>query len=183
MKHITIPESVVKIGKGAFAGMCALESADVRVPWIEWRRYGKAKMLIDKRRDELLLCTGVEYVKIPREVKSIGEYAFAGNKELKRVKFHNGLECVGEGAFSNCTGLEEVTVAGVEELGDVFYGCDNLRKEQRTEEAGGYVLCLPVIAGGEFPAGGAGGDRRKYVLQLLECEEGNSARQCENYRR
>ena len=128
VKHITIPESVVKIGKGAFAGMCALESADVRVPWIEWRRYGKAMMLIDKRRDELLLCTGVEYVKIPREVKSIGEYAFAGNKELKRVKFHNGLECVGEGAFSNCTGLEDVTVAGVEELGGVFYECDNLRK-------------------------------------------------------
>ena len=64
---------------------------------------------------------------IPSTVKSIGRGAFSNCKNLKSVTLHEGLEYIGNEAFSN-TIIESIliprTVENIE--GNAFMNCKNL---------------------------------------------------------
>ena len=45
---------------------------------------------------------------IPSSVKTIGEFAFAGNNRLKKIVVPSGVKKINEGAFSYCTSLKKV---------------------------------------------------------------------------
>ena len=55
-----------------------------------------------------------EVVIIPEGVKTIGQFAFAGLKKLKKVVLPSTLEKIDYGAFANCTSLE--VVEGIEHV-------------------------------------------------------------------
>ena len=69
-----------------------------------------------------------EVVKIPEGVKSIGPYAFAGLKKLKRVELPSTLETIQQGAFYGCSSL--TSIVGIENVKFInqsaFEGCDLL---------------------------------------------------------
>ena len=67
-------------------------------------------------------------VKIPDGVEEIGNYAFSGCTSLESVEIPSSVEEIGEGAFSDCTSLESVEIpSSVTEIGvHAFSGCTSL---------------------------------------------------------
>lgn len=60
---------------------------------------------------------------------TIGDDAFRGCTNLKKVEFPSSLTAIGNNAFNGDTNLEEVRLEGVITIGDnAFYGCTNLQK-------------------------------------------------------
>ena len=99
---VTIPKGVTAIGKNVFS-------------WI------------DNVGDRI----GIEKVILPEGVKSLGEMAFSGCKNLKEINFPSTLKTVNYGAFAQC-GFTEVTVPKTLKLtmndGGMFQSCENLEK-------------------------------------------------------
>jgi len=71
----------------------------------------------------------IESVTIPGSVIEIGENAFL-RSELKSVKISEGVETIGEGAFSQCSSLKEVEIPdSVEMIGaGAFSDCSSLKE-------------------------------------------------------
>ncbi len=76
-----------------------------------------------------------ETVKVPSRINSlsvisIGANAFEGNSSMKEIDLHSDITVIGEGAFKNCTALEEIKDAeAVAEIGaGAFEGCTALKE-------------------------------------------------------
>ena len=71
----------------------------------------------------------IEEIEIPATVTRVGDYAFAGCVNLKKVTFAGLPATLGKGMFRNCTNLQ--TVDFKQGLNDVpegaFYGCSSLQ--------------------------------------------------------
>lgn len=71
----------------------------------------------------------IEEIEIPSTVTRVGDYAFAGCVNLKKVTFAGLPATLGKGMFRNCTNLQ--TVDFKQGLNDVpegaFYGCSSLQ--------------------------------------------------------
>ena len=74
---------------------------------------------------------GKEYisVKLPAELSSIGEGAFAGCKQIKTIELPSTIISVGRYAFSGCDALDRVTLeANVKSVGDgAFMRCVGMK--------------------------------------------------------
>ena len=115
---ITIPNTIKKIGKGAFRECSKLSSVFISdiISWcnIDFEDYnsnplcGKSYKFID----EELYINGVlvNEIEIPNTVTSIGPYAFANCKNIISVKIPNSVISIGKGAFSSCCNLESVNI-------------------------------------------------------------------------
>lgn len=77
-------------------------------------------------------CSGLESVELPPTVQEIGDYAFAGCRNLKHISLASldQLRRIGTSAFEDCVSLERVFLpACLEELGGAaFSGCSGLRQ-------------------------------------------------------
>lgn len=69
----------------------------------------------------------LEIVKLPKELKTIGEYALYQCTGIKYIDFPTTLVAINQRAFYDCNNLQEVILPeGLTTLGDyVFYSCDN----------------------------------------------------------
>ena len=78
---------------------------------------------------------------IPEGVKTIGNFAFAGNSTLETVDFPNTLTTIGDWAFDSC-GMEELFIPkNVMILGEYAFSMGELKKV--TFEEGSKVKELP----------------------------------------
>ena len=102
LSEIVIPDSVTEIGACAFtnSGVSAV-------------KIGKGLNAIP---DDFLSNAKLKNLTVPSNIKSIGDYAFANNvgtsideRYLKEVVLEEGVETIGQGAFSN-SGLVSVTI-------------------------------------------------------------------------
>ena len=77
--------------------------------------------------------TRMEYVQevfLPDSVKEIGERAFWGFSDLRRVSFGNGLKKIGKGAFEGCQFLKQALLPdSLEEIGAYAFE-DDIRLEK-----------------------------------------------------
>ena len=62
--------------------------------------------------EEAFRATAAEYVVIPENTLSIGDYAFADSSSLILVEFHNGNTEIAEHAFDQCGLLRVIAPAG-----------------------------------------------------------------------
>ncbi len=69
-------------------------------------------------------------IQIPSTVRTIGEFAFAGNDKLEKVVLNEGLQIIGDGAFTENTALKEIRIPSTVTLigNEAFYGNDKLEK-------------------------------------------------------
>ena len=113
LTSIAIPNSVTNIGEGAFYGCSNL--ASIAVDSNNAYYYSDGKVLFNKGQTELLYAgTNLSYwvdgnyqvYDVPNGVTSIGEYAFAGNKNINIFRLPNTLNSIGRYAFRGCSGLD-----------------------------------------------------------------------------
>ena len=113
---ITIPDSVTKIGWGAFSGCTGLTSVTIPDSVTKIGRYAFSG------------CTGLTSINIPDSVTRIETAAFSGCAGLTSITIPNGVTEIGDDAFNGCTGLTSITIPdGVTEIGsEAFSGCTGL---------------------------------------------------------
>lgn len=110
---IDIPESVRNIGKLTFAGS----------GWLDKMRSENKITVVNDMIIDAFNCG--EAAEIPAEIKRICSWSFAGNTELREVKFLGGRTIVDEYAFRNCVGLKRITA----ENGTVYETTDIRSKD------------------------------------------------------
>ena len=137
--HVELPESLDRIGKGAFYGCTSLSS--VLLPsTVKQIRDGAFKDCIQLNNIELperlerignkafYGCTSLSSVLIPFTVELIGDAAFRDCTQLKYVKLQEGLERIPDSAFFKCTSLSRVIIPStIKSIGNAaFEWCDLL---------------------------------------------------------
>lgn len=96
---ITLPESIVEIGKNAFDECCSLTSINIpngvaEIPMSAFSR------------------TAIESIVLPSGLKIIERYAFFECARLKSIVIPEGVTFIGFKAFAGCTELETVVLPG-----------------------------------------------------------------------
>ena len=115
LTSITIPNSVTKIGEGAF---CCSSLTSITIPnSVTTIEYGTFQ-----------LCSGLTSVTIPNSVTTIGNDAFSNCERLTSITIPNSVTTIGGGAFYNCDGLTSITIPNsVTTIGDyTFMFCSGL---------------------------------------------------------
>ena len=141
LKEITIPDSVSKIGMGAFYHCGDLERISIpsSIETIESYAFDSTKWMQDflQRKtgdsDYLIVGDGIllayrgnaAKVEIPYGVKTIGPRAFADHQEIVSVVIPANVRSIDTEAFMGCNGLSSVILSsGLEEIHDrAFSGC------------------------------------------------------------
>lgn len=91
---ISIPDSVIEIGNNAF------ESSRLQ--------HIKLSSNLREISPYMLAMTNINEIEVPASVVSIGEMAFYSCLYLSRVTLHEGLEVIGNDAFSGCMRVTEI---------------------------------------------------------------------------
>lgn len=118
LTSVTVPASVVTIGRYTFANCTALTT-------VTFEEGSKLAAI-----DEYVFsgCTALRTIHFPANVSSIGVNAFQNCKALNDITFPSGMSSIATGAFNNCTQLSSLTFpANVSEIGErAFNGCTAL---------------------------------------------------------
>ena len=113
IKNVTLPSSVVSIGESAFYNNSGIENMYYQ---------GTLQSLI------LLLCTDFADSSITRTVSHIYTKENVDIKALETITIPNGVTCIKDGAFQNCTSFVSIEIPeSVNEIeGFSFSGCTSL---------------------------------------------------------
>lgn len=127
LAHITLPEGIEEIGSSAFLGCSAL--AEIEIP-------ANVTTIGDKAFQNCNLIASLTFGE-GSKLKSIGSNAFycggnykPRNEELQTVILPEGLETVGNNAFTYCISLEWIVIPStLQSFGgsSVFNHCDSLQ--------------------------------------------------------
>lgn len=129
IKRIVIPASVKMLDFPECRFDHNIELAvDDRNPFL----YSDGCALYSKDRSELICFSarGDEEYKIIDGCKTVRADAFNSSGNLKRILFPEGLNTIGEGAFTNCDGLTELILPdGLAEIkAEAFKDCNRIKK-------------------------------------------------------
>lgn len=130
LSSVTIGKSVSSIGRQAFADCLSLKSVNISdISALCRIKFGDAESNPISIAHTLII-NGEECKKlvIPDSVKSISDYAFYGCSSLMSVSLPQGLEKIGIKAFADCYNLEDLVVpSSVTYIhSEAFRGCKKL---------------------------------------------------------
>jgi hypothetical protein len=150
LRHITIPEGVMRIDEGAFAG-CALtevflpaslthfSNAAYQCPTLVSIGVDPANqvfksldgILYDKQVSAVLRCPEgrTKAVSLPSTVHHVGRMAFHHCLNLSSITLPDGVDFIGQMAFYRCTNLERILIPrGVKNIeAQTFVDCPRLK--------------------------------------------------------
>ena len=137
LKEVTLPESLTKIGAGAFERTDSLRTVNVNSPeqWLSMEFATESSNPLAAGTAELRVGSGQGYdapgdVVIDKTIGSVPAYAFSGCRSLRSVVIPDSVTTIGTGAFASCELLSQVvipdSVSALQE--NVFFGCSDLKK-------------------------------------------------------
>ena len=160
LTSIVIPASVAELYNDIFNGCTGLTSIKVAEENEIFDSRDNCNAIIQTEKNRLLV--GCKNTQIPPTVFAIGQYAYCG-MGLVSVVIPDNVVSIARNCFEDNESLESVTLGkSIKELGgDIFKGCDNLKRvvlniEDPTQiqmdrgvELGGYqaTLCVPDTKG------------------------------------
>ena len=111
LTKITIPNTVINIGKEAFCGCSGLVSVDIpnSVRSIGIRAFQG--------------CNWLEEMLIGSSVASIGDSAFSGCSNLASITIPKSVTAIGKDAFKNCSKLGAIDIEDVSAWCNIDFGC------------------------------------------------------------
>jgi len=128
---INLPEGLEKIGDNAFENCCSIPQ------YFEMPKFSENENQIELRKMQI---PNRIITSIPKSVKNIGKYAFAGCKNIAYVHMMDGcrVEEIDEGTFLGCDKLEAFDISsGVQTIGEqAFKDCKALRTINCLNEVG-----------------------------------------------
>ena len=132
---ITIPDSVTKIGIGAFCGCEKLEAVHITnlESWCKIAFADADANPLSHAHTLFLNGKAIKKLEIPDTTTSIADYAFIGGSCITSISIHNKIAEIGTSAFENCSGLKSVTIPeSVTSInkGATFRGCTSLTTVQ-----------------------------------------------------
>ena len=118
---LTIPDSVTKIGEGAFANLDGLKT--IIIPGTV-KEIGASAFAYNKTLETVIMQDGVEIigdsafsncdnlvnVDMAKTIKDIGAYAFKDARKLERIEIKDAVKIIRAGAFHYCRSLKTVTL-------------------------------------------------------------------------
>lgn len=118
LKKVSLPASLYWIYENAFYQCRGLET-------VEFKSIGNG--LLSESLFER--CSTLKKVKLPDDLKAIGEFCFQDCTSLTSIVFPDGLEKIGAQAFRGCSSLTEITIPqSVTSLGErIFSDCTSLK--------------------------------------------------------
>ena len=129
LPSITLPASLTSMGKNVFNNCPSLKNISVVQGNTTYASENGVVYSADK-------ATVVKYPEgkkdadftVPASVKTIGDYAFANNRNIQSVKLPEGVKALGNYAFSKSTGLTSLELGkNLESIGDLaFWNCSRL---------------------------------------------------------
>ncbi len=139
LTKITLPDSVIVIGKSAFQNCSSLTEVVLgkgieRIAQAAFRDSALEKINLPDSVAEIdryaFYRTRLTEIKLPSNLSSLEKYVFYGCERLSKVEFCPRLSRIAEYAFSSCSSLTELIITDrVEILGDYsFSECASLVK-------------------------------------------------------
>ncbi len=112
---ITLPETINKIGSGAF--LCCKALKEVNIP-----------NGVTTINPNTFANTAIDVVELPETVERLADYAFAGT-HFKKLELPQNLAAIGKGALQNCD-FERIEIPPKIKVinPDVFWNCNNLKE-------------------------------------------------------
>ena len=128
LTSIHIPDSVTKIGNGAFESCSGLTFITVDKGNQYYDSRENCNAIIESKTNTLV--GGCTTTIIPGSVTKIGESAFASLETLAFIYIPDSVIEIGKCAFSRCTKLTSIVIPNsVTKIGnDAFYHCSSLQK-------------------------------------------------------
>ena len=130
LTSITIPNSVIEIGKSAFSNCSSMSEVHIYdiAKWIDINFKSYTSNPLNNAHHLYLNGIEVTELLIPDSVISIGSYAFYNCTGLTNLTIPNSVTSIGRSAFSYCTGLSSINIPNsVNSIGDAaFMGCSGL---------------------------------------------------------
>jgi len=137
---IELPNSVVRIGTGAFTNTAWYESLPDGVVYVgkvlyEYKGTMTDNTSITVKEGTLAInerafssCSSLTSINIPNSVTSIGKYAFSGCSSLTSINIPNGVTNIGDHTFEGCKSLTSINIPNsVTSIGNyAFYECRSL---------------------------------------------------------
>ena len=116
VKIISLPDTIISIGKGAFA-MCHSLS-DINWP-VSIQSIGEGAFA---------MCYSLKKITLPNTIKFIGKGAFKECKSLSGITLPNTIRSIEDDTFNNCSSLSKIILPDtIISIGKgAFYGCHSL---------------------------------------------------------
>lgn len=131
LKSVSIPTTLIKCGKDAFAGCKKLNSIYITdlSKWCNIDFYNDRSNPLNESGILFFNDAPVIDLVIPDDVEVIKRNAFCNCKSIKSAEFPDALKRINEKAFYRCSGIEKVEFPfWVEEIGEyAFFECTSLR--------------------------------------------------------
>lgn len=145
LESVVLPNSVDHIGDYAFINCKELKKPQFPKNLRYFGGYAleNTKWMESQKGDFVVIGDGilVKYIgkadikSIPKTIKTIGSYSFAGNKVIKNIMIPSSVSVIETSAFEGCEKLSDVYMpASVERIGQrAFFGCKALKKLDLTD--------------------------------------------------
>ena len=132
IESIIIPDSVKKIGYGAFGECRSLTSIEI----------GKNVQVLGD--SVFYLCTKLEKISLPKSLIKIPDHCFSNCYLLYEVTVAEQTEIIGDSAFQSCIALQSISLPGVKVIeARAFTGCkmlENVTLSANLEFIGDYAF-------------------------------------------